>query len=58
LLRPAAARFPIIGGTPLRDRQDPDGGGEPVLNLVPPVPPTADRGAGWPLCGVGIKHRA
>jgi SAM-dependent methyltransferase len=43
---------------PLRDRQDPDGGGEPVLKLVSPGPPTDDLGVGWHLCGVGIKDRA
>ena len=43
---------------PLRDRQDPDDGGEPVLKLVSPEPPTDDRGVGWHLCGVGIKDQA
>jgi hypothetical protein len=42
---------------PLRDRQDPDGG-EPVLKLVSPAPPSDDRGVGWHLCGVGIKDQA
>ena len=42
---------------PLRDRRDPDGG-EPVLKLVSPGPPSDDRGVGWHLCGVGIKDRA
>ena len=40
---------------PLRNRQDPDGDGEPVLKLMPPEPPADDRGVGWHLCGVGIK---
>jgi SAM-dependent methyltransferase len=43
---------------PVRDRQDPDDGGEPVLKLVSPEPPSDDRGVGWHLCGVGIKDRA
>jgi SAM-dependent methyltransferase len=43
---------------PLRDRQDPGGGGEPVLKLVSPEPPSDDRGVGWHLCGVGIRDRA
>jgi SAM-dependent methyltransferase len=43
---------------PLRDRQDPEDGGEPVLKLVSPEPPTDDRGVGWHLCGVGIKDQA
>jgi SAM-dependent methyltransferase len=38
---------------PLRDGQDPDGGGEPVLRLTSPE----DRGVEWHLCGVGIKDR-
>jgi SAM-dependent methyltransferase len=43
---------------PVRDRQDPDDDGEPVLKLVSPEPPSDDRGVGWHLCGVGIKDRA
>ena len=43
---------------PLRRRQDPGGGGEPVLRLIPPAPPVGDRGIGWHLCGVGLKDRA
>jgi SAM-dependent methyltransferase len=43
---------------PLRDHQDPEGDGEPVLKLVSPEPPSDDRGVGWHLCGVGIKDRA
>ena len=43
---------------PLRDRQAPDGGGEPVLKLVSPGPPSGDRGVGWHLCGAGIKDQA
>jgi SAM-dependent methyltransferase len=41
---------------PLRDDQDPDGG-EPVLKLISPEP-SADRGVGWHLCGIGIKDQA
>jgi SAM-dependent methyltransferase len=43
---------------PVRDHQDPDDDGEPVLKLVSPEPPSDDRGVGWHLCGVGIKDRA
>ena len=43
---------------PVRDHQDPDDGGEPVLKLVSPGPPSDDRGVGWHLCGVGIKGQA
>jgi SAM-dependent methyltransferase len=43
---------------PVRDRQDPDDDGEPVLKLVSPGPPPDDRGVGWHLCGVGIKDQA
>jgi len=43
---------------PLRDRQAPGGGGEPVLKLVSPGPPSGDRGVGWHLCGAGIKDQA
>jgi hypothetical protein len=43
---------------PLRDRQDPDSGDEPVLKLVSPEPPADDRGVGWHLCGVGLKDQA
>jgi hypothetical protein len=42
---------------PLRNRQDPDGDGEPVLKLISPGPPAYDRGIGWHLCGVGIKDQ-
>jgi SAM-dependent methyltransferase len=42
---------------PLRNRRDPDGGGEPVLRLISPGPPAGDRGIGWHLCGVGIKDQ-
>jgi SAM-dependent methyltransferase len=43
---------------PVRDHQDLDDDGEPVLKLVSPEPPSDDRGVGWHLCGVGIKDRA
>jgi SAM-dependent methyltransferase len=43
---------------PVRDHQDPDDDGEPVLKLVSPEPPSDDRGVGWHLCGVGIKDQA
>jgi len=42
---------------PLRSREDPDGGGEPVLKPISPAAPAGDRGIGWHLCGVGIKDR-
>ena len=42
---------------PLRNHQDPDGDGEPVLKLISPEPPADDRGVGWHLCGVGIKDQ-
>jgi hypothetical protein len=42
---------------PLRNRQDPDGDGGPVLKLISPGPPADDRGIGWHLCGVGIKDQ-
>jgi len=42
---------------PLRSRQDPGGGGEPVLRPIPPRPPAGDRGMEWHLCGVGLKDQ-
>jgi hypothetical protein len=42
---------------PLRDDQDGDGDGEPVLKLASSEPPADDRGVGWHLCGVGIKDQ-
>ena len=42
---------------PLRNRQDLDGDGEPVLKLISPEPPADDRGVEWHLCGVGIKDQ-
>jgi hypothetical protein len=42
---------------PLRGSQDPDGADEPVLRLIPPEPPTDDRGVAWHLCGIGIKDQ-
>jgi SAM-dependent methyltransferase len=42
---------------PLRDDQDADGGGEPVLKQASPEPSADDRGIGWHLCGVGIKDQ-
>jgi hypothetical protein len=42
---------------PLRDRQDRDGDGEPVLKLIVPESPADDLGAGWHLCGVGTKDQ-
>jgi SAM-dependent methyltransferase len=40
---------------PLRNRRDPDAGGEPVLKQASLEPSADDRGVGWHLCGVGIK---
>jgi SAM-dependent methyltransferase len=40
---------------PLRD--DPGGGGEPVLRLTSADPAPDDLGVGWHLCGVGLKDR-
>jgi len=40
---------------PLRDREDPDAHGEPVIKLISPEPRGDDRGMEWHLCGVGIK---
>ena len=42
---------------PLRESQDPDGGGGAVLERTSPEPPADDRGVGWHLCGVGIKDQ-
>jgi len=42
---------------PLRNRQDGDGEGEPVLKPIASGPPTGDRGIGWHLCGVGLKDQ-
>jgi S-adenosyl methyltransferase len=39
---------------PLRDSQDPDSDGEPVLKLIS----SEDRGVGWHFCGVGIRDQA
>ena len=43
--------------SPLRNRRDPDGAGEPVLKPISREPPTDDRGIGWHFCGVGIKDQ-
>jgi len=44
---------------PLLDRGGRDGGGDvPVLRLPVAERPEGDRGAGWHLCGVGIKDRS
>jgi hypothetical protein len=40
---------------PLRDSQDSDGDGGPVL--ASPQPLADDRGMGWHWCGVGIKDQ-
>jgi SAM-dependent methyltransferase len=41
---------------PLRDAEDPDGDGEPVLRLTSAEPAAEERGVEWHLCGVGIKR--
>jgi hypothetical protein len=41
---------------PLRDGEDPDGDGEPVLRLTSAEPAAEERGVEWHLCGVGIKR--
>jgi hypothetical protein len=43
---------------PLRHRQDQGSDEQPVLKLIPDQPPGDDRGAGWHLCGVGIKDES
>jgi hypothetical protein len=43
--------------SPLRNRRDPDGAGEPVLKPISREPPSDDRGIGWHFCGVGIKDQ-
>jgi hypothetical protein len=53
LVSPAAWRPDL--DNPLRDREDPDAGGEPVVKLISPEPPADDRGMEWHLCGVGVK---
>ena len=42
---------------PLRQRGEQDGGDVPVLRLMVPEPAEPDRGVGWHLCGIGIKHQ-
>lgn len=52
----APARWRPGLDNPLRDRQDSDGDGEPVLKPLSPEPSADDLGVGWHLCGAGIKE--
>jgi S-adenosyl methyltransferase len=43
---------------PLRNRRGSGDDSEPVLKPISPGPAAGDRGAGWHLCGVGLKDQS